>query len=144
MPRSRLDTLAQRIDALPPAPRYALYGAALVELLILVGVVLQFSSLIQGRTPWWAPLAALAVGPVLGGTGGLVYGVFGLRLRQHGRLGALAAGIITVAAYVLPFAAVLWIPIQRDIGTLLAVAVWLGTTLLYGCALGVFFARRGR
>jgi len=141
MATSRVMRVARAIDELPSVPRYVAYGALIVEGMVCAMIILQFGAVVGGDLPWWGPLGALAIGPVLGGFAGLVYGMLGVRLRRKGRVGAYVAGIVTVAAYLFPFAAVFWVPMVRDIGLLATVIVWGGTLLFFGSMVGVSFAK---
>jgi hypothetical protein len=133
-------------DAERPSWHYAVFGAGFTAAIVALRQLVAIRGFIDGTTPAWVVPAALSAGAALGACGGFTYGLVGRRLRAKGRIGPYAAGIVTVAGYMLPVAFVgpfVWDELPPDTPAAAVIAAFLLTVLFFGALLGFFLARGG-
>ena len=146
--RSRAARLAARIDALPPTIRPAAFGALLIVFFAMARgawLVLPIALIyVLATSPhaWDSIMTGVGIALLAmagGALSGLAYGLIGRHVRTAVRGGYYAAGIVTLAPYMLVLSFIfrlsegepLW---QRPSGSELAISG--GMTLLFGLVLG--------
>jgi hypothetical protein len=133
------------IERLPAWLQPAAWGAAILASIVTMRALFAVPFMFSQPQLMVGAIAAIGVASAAGACGGFAYSLLGRRLLTLPWVGRYLAGVVCVAAYLLPLLLVLpkMLPSARptDLGAFnlhdpVARNIWLGCTLFFGIVIG--------